>query len=115
MNLIHLDKLDTAQHDYKIAPDKLIDGDPRQTVWTLYSDASEQFLVGIWRSEPGTWRIHYTEHEYCHMLSGESIVTNHLGHAVRVVAGESFVVPQGFIGTWQVLQTTTKRFVIYQP
>ena len=103
-----------AQH-YHLAPDKLVAGNPQQTVWMDYTDPSGRFLVGTWRSEPGTWRIAYTEEEYCHMLEGRSIVTDEAGHAVTVCAGESFVVPRGFVGTWEVVQTTTKRFVIYEP
>jgi hypothetical protein len=31
-----------------------------------------------------------------------------------VAAGESFVIPRGFVGTWEVVETTVKRFVIYE-
>jgi uncharacterized cupin superfamily protein len=34
---------------------------------------------------------------------------------VTVGAGDSFVVPRGFVGTWEVVATTTKRFVIHEP
>lgn len=107
--------IDVEPQHYHLAPDKLVAGNPKQTVWMDYTDPSGRFLVGLWRSEPGTWRIAYTEEEYCHMLEGRSIVTDEAGHAVTVSAGESFVVPRGFVGTWQVVQTTTKRFVIYEP
>lgn len=117
MNPPTLKKLDATvepQH-YPLAPDKLVAGDPQQTVWMHYTDPSGRFMVGVWRSEPGTWRVTYTEEEYCHMLEGRSIVTDAAGRAVTVSAGESFVVPRGFVGTWEVVETTTKRFVIYEP
>jgi uncharacterized protein len=109
-------KLDpvVAAEEYFLPPEKLISGNPKQTVWLHYTDPSKQFLVGIWRSEPGKWRISYTEEEYCHMIEGASIITNEAGQAVTVVAGESFIVPRGFVGTWEVVQTTTKRFVVYE-
>jgi uncharacterized cupin superfamily protein len=34
--------------------------------------------------------------------------------STTVTEGESFVVPKGFIGSWEVVQATTKRFVIYE-
>ena len=34
--------------------------------------------------------------------------------AVTVSAGESFVVPRGFVGTWEVVEPTKKTYVIYE-
>lgn len=98
-----------------VARDKLIEGNPRQTLWLHYTDARGQFFAGVWRSEPGKWRIAYTEEEYCHLLDGLSVITDHQGRATTVSAGDSFVIPRGFSGTWEVVETTTKRFVIYEP
>jgi uncharacterized cupin superfamily protein len=99
--------------DYFVSPEKLIIGNPRQTIWTQYEDAGKKFIVGHWRSEPGKWRIKYTEEEYCHMLEGKSIIQSNDGETTTVQAGDSFVISSGFDGTWEVILTTTKRFVIY--
>jgi len=99
--------------DYFVAEEKRITGNPRQTVWMQYTDASGQFMVGFWRSQVGKWKIAYTEEEYCSMLSGVSVVTHMDGTAMTVRAGDSFVIPRGFVGTWEVLEETTKRFVMY--
>ena len=79
-----------------------------------YTDSTNQFFVGVWRSEPGKWRIAYTEEEYCLMLEGTSVITSESGEAITLVAGDSFVIPRGFVGTWEVVVATTKRFVIYE-
>lgn len=100
--------------DYFLAPEKLITGNPKQTLWMHYTDPTNQYVVGIWRSEPGKWRIRYTEEEYCRMLDGVSVITDEAGHAVTLCAGDEFVVPGGFVGTWEVVETSTKRFVIYE-
>jgi uncharacterized cupin superfamily protein len=34
---------------------------------------------------------------------------------VTVVAGDSFVIPRGFVGTWEVVDRTRKEFAIYEP
>ena len=60
------------------------------------------------------WRIAYTEEEFCQMLEGVSVMTDTAGQAVTLRAGDSCVVPRGFAGTWEVVETTTKRFVIYE-
>ncbi len=105
----------TAQPEaYFLSPEKLIEGNPRQTVWMHYTDASKQFMSGIWCSEIGKWRVVYTEEEYCSILEGTSIITDNLDIAVTVTQGESFVIPSGFVGTWEVVTPTKKIFVIYE-
>ena len=99
---------------YFLPPEKLLVGNPRQTVWMHYTDPTARFMVGIWHSEPGKWRISYTEEEFCLMLEGRSVVTREDGLSATVQAGDSFVIPRGFVGTWEVVEPTTKRFVIYE-
>ena len=99
---------------YFLAPEKLITGNPQQSLWMHYTDPSRQFFSGIWGSEVGKWRIAYTEEEFCKMIEGVSVITDAQGQAVTVRAGDSFVIPRGFTGTWEVLEPTQKEFVIYE-
>jgi uncharacterized cupin superfamily protein len=103
----------TAQEHF-LPAEKLISGNPRQQIWNHYSDASEKFFAGLWQSEVGKWRISYTEEEYCQILEGTSIITDDQGRAVSVSAGDSLVVPRGFVGTWEVVKPTKKIYVIYE-
>jgi uncharacterized protein len=105
----------TGGEEYFLAPEKLLQGNPRQTVWMHYTNASGTFMAGLWHSERGRWRILYTEEEYCQVLEGVSVITDQAGVAVTVRAGEEFVIPAGFSGTWEVVEPTRKRFVIYEP
>ena len=109
-----LDAPSDPGEEYFLPAEKLISGNPKQTIWTQYTDASEKFFVGVWRSEPGKWNISYTEEEFCHMLEGLSVVESSDGHVLTVRAGDSFVIARGFVGTWEVVERTTKRFVIYE-
>lgn len=106
---------ESTRDDYAVAPEKLVSGSPRQTAWNLYTDASGKFFTGIWQSTPGKWRISYTEEEYCQLLEGVSIITDAGGRAVTLKAGDRFVIPRGFAGTWEVVETTRKIYVIYEP
>jgi uncharacterized cupin superfamily protein len=99
--------------EYLLPAEKLIAGNPRQTVWMDYTDPTAKFCTGVWRSEAGKWRIAYTEEEYCRILEGRSVIADTAGRAVTVTAGDSFVIPRGFVGTWEVVEPTRKRFVIY--
>lgn len=100
---------------YQVDAARLVDGDPRQGVANLYSDVSAQFHCGIWVAEPATWRVRYSEHELCHMLEGRILIREDGGEPVEVRAGDSFVVPAGFSGTWQVLERARKLYAIFEP
>lgn len=91
-------------------PARLIAGAPVFSTWLL--EDRDGLCAGIWRSTPGKWRILYDEWEYCRILSGLSVVTEDAGPARIVRAGDSFVLRPGFAGTWEVVETTTKDFVI---
>lgn len=104
-----------AGEQYRVPPAKRIEGDPLQTVWVHYTDPSGRFSAGVWLSEPGKWRVSYDEDEYCHMLEGRSVVTPDGGPSVTVAAGDSFVIPRGFVGTWEVVERTRKEFAIHEP
>ena len=101
--------------EYFLAAEKLIAGNPKQTVWQQYADAGGKFFAGAWQSEVGKWRVSYTEEEYCQILHGVSVITEEAGHAVTVRAGDRLVIPRGFVGTWEVIEPTKKLYVIYEP
>ncbi|MBV8500496.1 MAG: DUF861 domain-containing protein [Paucibacter sp.] len=98
---------------YFLPREKLISGNPRQTLWMHYTDPTKQFFVGEWHSEVGKWKIAYTEEEYCKVIEGTSVITDDQGNSITLSAGESFVVPRGFHGTWEVVAPTRKTFVLY--
>lgn len=97
------------------AADRLIEGDPRQAIWNVYSDPSGQFHAGRWSSGRGSWRVQYSEHEFCHLLAGRVRIESSSGRSLTFEPGDSFVVPAGFRGTWTVLEPATKAYVIFEP
>ncbi len=115
MPIHKFDNSTVACETYFLPPEKLIAGNPKQSLWMHYTDASKKFFAGIWVSEIGKWRITYTEEEYCKILEGTSVITDTSGHAVTLTAGDAFVLPSGFSGTWEVVVPTRKEFVIYEP
>lgn len=105
---------DIPAEPYHAAPERRVQGNPQQTLWPHYTDASGQFAVGEWQGEVGSWRVQYTEEEFCQIIEGVSTLTGDDGTAVTVRAGDRFVIPAGFAGTWQVLERTRKTYVIYE-
>lgn len=104
-----------APESWFLPAEKLLEGNPRQSHWPHYQNAAHTFASGHWQSEPGKWRVHYTEDEYCEILAGRSIITDAAGNARTVQAGDRFVIACGFSGTWEVLDTTLKVYVVYEP
>ncbi|MEQ1580588.1 MAG: cupin domain-containing protein [Steroidobacteraceae bacterium] len=96
------------------SPDRLIAGNPVQSVRNLFTDSTGQFFVGTWSSTPGSWRIRYTESEFCHLLSGAIRLTDTQGLSWYFAAGASFIVPAGFTGTWEVLEPARKLYAIFE-
>lgn len=103
----------TASVDPEVSrpdPEKLLSGDPVNTTWNL--EERDGLYCGIWQSTPGKWRISYDEWEYCRILEGLSVISEDGADAVTVKAGDSFILRPGFRGSWEVLETTRKDYVI---
>ena len=98
-----------------IASERLVSGTPTQSVANAYSDPEGNFHCGIWEGSVGAWRVRYSEHECCHLLSGLIRLKGDDGSEVMLQAGDSFVVPAGFEGTWEVLEPARKLYAVYEP
>jgi uncharacterized cupin superfamily protein len=92
------------------APDLLIAGNPRQRTWN--HEDFEGLCAGTWESTPGKWRVAYAEWEYVRILEGHSILTGEDGTVQHLRAGDRAVIRPGFKGTWEVVETTRKDYVI---
>ena len=91
-------------------PARILSGDPVHTKWSV--EEREGLYSGLWQSTPGKWTVSYSEWEYVHILDGHSVLTSEDGSATHLKAGDSFVIRPGFRGTWEVLETTLKDYVI---
>jgi hypothetical protein len=112
--MLKLEKFDVRGLTAEIgapAPERLITGAPRFLTWNLEETAGGIY-AGVWESTPGKWRVEYDEWEFCHLLTGTSVLTDESGQSQTLTAGDSFVIRPGFRGTWEVLQTTRKAYVI---
>lgn len=87
---------------------------PGQIEAAVTSWSSDGLEAGAWEASPGTFtatRVGY--HEVCQIVSGRATITEHDGIAYELSAGDLFVTPAGWHGTWTVHETLRKMFVIY--
>jgi len=96
--------------------ERCLQGAPQQSLWNQYQDSSKQMLSGTWECTEGKWQADYSaKSEFCHILSGKVILTDEEGVASTFSAGDSFVIPMGFSGTWEVVDRVRKLYVIVTP
>ncbi len=95
-------------------PERILSGDPQQLTWNHYSDPTGQFHAGIWQGEAGAWRVVYAPHEeeLCTLLEGRVRLVDDLGVVREFAAGQSFVVPGGFVGIWENCTRVRKVYAI---
>ncbi len=114
MQVVRFDT-DAAVTEYsRPAADRVTAGDPVQGVRNMFTDGSGQFFCGIWQSSVGSWKVRYTENELCHLLRGHVRLTDDAGRVQDFRAGDSFVVPCGFSGLWEVLEPAEKLYAIFE-
>jgi uncharacterized protein len=94
--------------------DRLIAGAPELQVRNYFSDSSQQFFAGRWSATRGKWRVRYTENELCVMTAGKVVIESTGGERMSFAAGDAFVIPAGFTGTWEVLDDCAKIYAIFE-
>jgi hypothetical protein len=103
-----------AADSYRPDASRIVSGDPVQRASVLYQSADGRFASGIWECEPGAWRVVFTESEFCHLLAGTIVVRGDDGSETTFKAGDAFVSPAGFTGTWHVVERAKKYFAYYE-
>lgn len=103
------------EYDYPRA-ERLVNGKPRRTTWNHYSNDSGEVFAGVWACEVGSWRIEMgvTEDEFFFVTQGRCRLIDETGVAVEVQAGESLVIPAGFKGIFDVLESMQKHYMIVE-
>jgi uncharacterized cupin superfamily protein len=96
------------------APERVLKGEPKTWVRNYYTDPSQQFFAGTWASNVGKWQVEYTEHEFCHLLEGRVVLTSADGRRWQFNAGDAWVIPAGFCGTWETVEPARKRYATFE-
>ena len=89
-----------------------MEGDPSHVTEVRFESPDGGLIAGTWTSTPGKWRAFADRDEFCTILVGHVRLIDAAGVAQTFHAGDAFLIPNGFRGFWEVLETTTKHFVI---
>ncbi len=82
----------------------------------FWQSADGTLHVGVWECSPGRFTAD-REHnnEICHILSGRVEMRHTDGRVEELVAGDTLILPKGWKGEWNVLETVRKMFVFHTP
>jgi uncharacterized protein len=104
-------KVETGEPDAA----KLLKGQYRTKTWNHFTGEDGRLYCGIWESTPGKVTVGYEEWEFCHIIAGKARLTNDKGKRWTVKAGDAFIIPAGFKGTWETIDKIRKHYVILMP
>lgn len=93
-------------------PDRVTEGDPQHVTRSHFDSPDGKLAAGTWTSTPGKWRAFTDRDEFCFILSGHVRLVDETGQFQTFKTGDAFLIPNGFRGFWEVIETTTKHFVI---
>lgn len=68
--------------------------------------------VGVWECTPGRWRRQVMEREFAHFLSGRARFVPDHGEPFDINAGDAVWFPADTTGTWEIIETLRKSYVI---
>ena len=93
---------------------KVVAGSPKTTTRNDYSNPKGKFHCGVWTASKGTWNVKYGEDEFIVLIAGVVKLTPTGGKARTYKAGDAFVIPKGFVGTWETVEPIRKYYAIAQ-
>ncbi|MBP3864772.1 MAG: cupin domain-containing protein [Pseudomonas sp.] len=113
-SVVDFSTANTQAERFSPAPEKVLKSNPEHVLHNHYASPCGQLNAGMWESEVGQWDVNFTEHEYCEIVQGVSVLRDHEGNAKTLRAGDRFVIPAGFKGTWEVLEPCRKIYVVFE-
>ncbi|WP_449433569.1 cupin domain-containing protein [Pseudomonas putida] len=88
-------------------------GDPQIALHKLAPEAVGN--IGVWECQPGGWPVlERPDTEFTYIISGLALLTDQAsGQVVEVTGGDLIILPPGWSGRWDVLETVRKVYAIY--
>ncbi|MFZ1891741.1 MAG: cupin domain-containing protein [Formosimonas sp.] len=108
------DVLPEPEFDFPLE-ERRVSGNPKRTTWSHFVNDSGEVYMGVWASEVGAWHIEMgpTEDEYFYVIEGRGRIVGDLA-TKEFAAGDAVVIPAGFKGVFEVVETLKKHYVIVE-
>ena len=117
--IMRFDRNATPTEQAKYPNDMVVKGDGAfdgsYTSLIEYRSTDRKFTVALWESGPGILKTDgYPHDEYCLVLEGHLIITNQSGRREEFGPGDTFVIPKGWVGTWNMMTRFKKQYVAFE-
>lgn len=97
-------------------PERLVAGIPLRTTWEHFLSTTGDLSAGIWACEPGAWNIAFAsgKDEFFCVIDGRIRITDSAGAAAEFGPGQAGIIPSGFAGRFEVLESVRKYYVLVE-
>jgi uncharacterized cupin superfamily protein len=93
--------------DYEIRSEQWVESE-----YHCFRDPSDRVLCAFWEGEPGTVHLGpWPYDEVCVIASGRVALIDEAGGRREFGAGDAFVVPRSFSGSWETIEPSRKVFI----
>ena len=93
-------------------PKILLEGNPLLEKWAHVASGNDKIKVGIMTCEPSVNRsVKKGFFEFCYIIEGLIELTEDGGEPVTYKAGDTFLMQEGFAGTWRTIEKYKKVYV----
>src|ERR1700733_1254553 len=102
--------VDLGAHNPK--PTSLTDGQMEANL-VLWKSADGRERTGVWECTPGRFTADRSkETELCWIVAGKAVLRRADGEMRTVGPGDVLVLPRGWRGEWEIVETTRKVYTI---
>lgn len=96
-------------------PSRPIAGSTTYRTLEQFSAQGGRVSSGVWEATAGSFRSHIAGYiEFCHIVEGSCRLVDPDGTVHHFGVGDSFVLPEGFQGHWEVDERVKKVYVVTQ-
>jgi uncharacterized protein len=89
-----------------------VEGNQKEASRTFFRSADGSMEIGLWECTPGRFLADRSQSsETCHIISGKVQMRRADGEVQLLGPGDLLVLPVGWKGEWQILETTRKLYV----
>lgn len=93
-------------------PTKQMASSPYVGETIIHSNADKTVQIGVWEADVSKVKlVDFPVTEFVLMLSGRLVVVNQDGTSNEFKAGDTFVIPKGFTGIWDIRERMKKQHV----
>lgn len=111
-HLVRIDSTD-LRHARTSTPSRPISGNTTYRTLDAFQSANGKLSAGVWEATAGAFRSQMTGYaEFCHIVEGSCRVVDPDGTVHSLQTGDTFVLPEGFCGHWEVDEHVKKVFFV---